>query len=134
MDVKLQQALFDRYPEIFSERIQSMTETAMCWGIDTGDGWYDLIDVLCATLQDETRQSGSPQVVATQVKEKHGGLRFYVRAADDRQYTAIEFAEAMSLRICETCGAPGKVDHDGWSMTRCLRHARHGQETIDTAA
>lgn len=133
MDSKLQQALFDRYPEIFAERGESMTSTAMCWGIDTGDGWYDLIDVLCAMLQDDTRQGGAPQVVATQVKEKYGGLRFYVRVADERQYAAIEFAEAMSLRLCEICGAPGKVNHAGWSMTRCDAHVRDRPGSVGSA-
>lgn len=27
-----------------------MHETAMCWGFDVGDGWYNIIDVLCASL------------------------------------------------------------------------------------
>jgi len=46
-----------------------------------------------------------PQVVALQVKEKLGGLRFYIVGGDDYIDTLIRFAENISYKICETCGA-----------------------------
>ena len=49
----------------------------MCWGFSCGDGWYLLIDRLCSSLQWDTDTNKYPQVVATQVKEKYGTLRFY---------------------------------------------------------
>jgi len=48
----------------------------MCWGLDIGDGWYDLIDKLCQKLTLIKKTTGI-QVKATQVKEKFGTLRFY---------------------------------------------------------
>ena len=55
-----------------------------------------------------------------QVKEKYGGLRFYVNGADDRYYGMIDFAESMSMRICEICGTWGTlVDTKGWLKTLC---------------
>ena len=65
-----------------------------------------------------------PTVV--QVKEKFGTLRFYVIGATDAQYNYISFAEAMSGRICETCGKPGKRLGRGWIYTSCEEHARDG--------
>jgi hypothetical protein len=103
MNTKLQEKLFDKYPKIFGDRSKPKTETCMCWGLEVGDGWYSLIDVLCEALtytystsvkvdeEDGKRlgiepYSGSyyfmvepPQVIATQVKEKYGTLRFYYR-------------------------------------------------------
>jgi hypothetical protein len=61
--------------------------------------------------------------VAVQVKEKFGGLRFYVQAATDTHYKYITFAESMSYRTCEECGAPGKTYTDGWHTTLCDIHA-----------
>ena len=61
--------------------------------------------------------------VAVQVKEKFGGLRFYVQAATDKHYQYISFAESMSYRTCEECGAPGKTYTDGWHTTLCDIHA-----------
>ena len=61
--------------------------------------------------------------VAVQVKEKFGGLRFYVQAATDKHYNYINFAESMSYRTCEECGAAGKTYTDGWHRTLCDIHA-----------
>ena len=60
------------------------------------------------------------QVVATQVKEKHGGLRFHGRGGSDAQYAAISFAESLSYHICESCGSMKDVGRtEGWIYTRC---------------
>jgi len=61
--------------------------------------------------------------VAVQVKEKFGGLRFYVQAATDKHYHYISFAESMSYVTCEQCGSPGKRYTDGWHTTLCDIHA-----------
>jgi hypothetical protein len=61
--------------------------------------------------------------IAVQVKEKFGGLRFYVQAATDKHYNYINFAESMSYRTCEVCGNPGKRYTDGWHQTLCDTHA-----------
>jgi hypothetical protein len=63
-----------------------------------------------------------------QVKEKYGGLRFYVDTATEQQRHYIEFAEALSLRTCEICGRPGKPNKTGWIKTRCSTH-RHDPQT-----
>jgi len=98
------------YPKIFVCRNDPVTQSTMGWGFSCGDGWFPLIDVLCARLQHETDQLGGPQVVASQVKEKYGGLRFYVQGASAAQHAMIDMAEALSERLCEICGAPGQVE------------------------
>ena len=124
MDASLQEQLYARYPLIFQERSLPMTETSMCWGVAAGDGWYHLIDALCAQLQRETDQDGAPQVVATQVKEKLGSLRFHARERSDRQAAIIDFARELSQRICDVCGGPGLVvPLKGVLAARCSAHA-----------
>lgn len=77
-------------------------------------------------------EKASQVPVASQVKEKFGGLRFYVNSATDNQYALISFAESMSYRTCETCGAPGKTYTDGWHTTLCDIHAEMaGLEDLD---
>jgi len=122
MKQELQEQLFNRYPKIFAQRALPMTETAMIWGIECGDGWHTLIDTLCSLLQLSADANGAPQVEATQVKEKFGGLRFYASSADDKQWGMIDMAEAMSEHICEVCGEPGKKIATGWLATRCDAH------------
>ena len=160
----LDSALVAKYPLIFRDRNGNMKDTAMCWGLECGDGWYNIIDVLCGLLTSDYSQAqsrydfikdrvgekmygitngygdaitqgeidlrkqimeeeASKVPVAVQVKEKFGGLRFYVQAATDKHYQYISFAESMSYRTCEECGAPGKTYTDGWHRTLCDIHA-----------
>ena len=161
MKRELDEALCAKYPLIFKDRNADMRTTAMCWGLDCGDGWYNIIDTLCGLLTsdyrnaksqyeyikdlvDQPRWEGSKDIitqekiddakvrmdeeavkvpVAVQVKEKFGGLRFYVQAATDKHYQYITFAESMSYRTCESCGAPGKTYTNGWHTTLCDIHA-----------
>lgn len=74
-------------------------------GIECDDGWFDLIDGLCECLQESTDFAGEPQIVAEQVKEKLGRLRFRTWRASCRQRGIIAFAESFSQRLCEVCGA-----------------------------
>ena len=50
---ELDEALCAKYPLIFRDRHAPMQVTAMCWGIGVGDGWYNIIDVLCGHLYNE---------------------------------------------------------------------------------
>lgn len=111
--------LVSRYPKIFRDRRGDPRDTAMCWGFEHGDGWFDLIDHLCRNLQWDTDRNKHPQVVATQVKEKYGSLRFYVESADERQNGMIDLIESMSMHICEVCGQRGQLRGHGWLQTLC---------------
>jgi hypothetical protein len=59
--------------------------------------------------------------IAVQVKEKLGTLRFYVTHSTDEQNAIISFAESLSGRICEVCGAmrDTKTYREGWHRTLC---------------
>lgn len=51
MSPELEKKLFDKYPKIFAQHKLPMSQTAMCWGIETSDGWYNIIDKLCGLIQ-----------------------------------------------------------------------------------
>jgi hypothetical protein len=169
MKPELQEKLFSKYPKIFGDRTKPMTETCMCWGLDVGDGWYNLIDTLCEALtytyttaievdEEDGKRLGikpysdsyyftvePPQVIATQVKEKYGTLRFYYRSefdenniflsetkkypdlekVNDRFYNFIDgvvhFAEIASGRTCEITGQSGELHASGGSMDGWLK-------------
>ena len=169
MNTKLQEKLFNKYPKIFGDRTKPMTETCMCWGLEVGDGWYSLIDVLCEALtytystsvkvdeEDGKRlgiepYSGSyyfmvepPQVIATQVKEKYGTLRFYYREEYSKEIMSlvetgkypdlqniinrysnyidgiVHFAEIASGRTCEETGTDGEIHSSGGSRAGWLK-------------
>jgi hypothetical protein len=122
MKKELQEKLVEKYPKIFSEVGETPQKSCMAWGICIGDGWYMLVDNLCNFLQStiDLNKDTYPQVVAAQVKEKFGGLRFYVNSANDEQYGAISFAEHLSYSICENCGSTEDITQtEGWVVTLC---------------
>jgi hypothetical protein len=88
------------------------------WWVDTGPGWWPLIVQLDADIA-----KLYPDYQILQVKEKFGGLRYYIGGVPADVYGAvhelIDRAEAKSFTICERCGAPGKVRSGGWILTLC---------------
>lgn len=132
--------LCEKYPKIFGDRYASPGESSMCWGFQCGDGWHDLIDCLCSCIQhhvdwklkgqeqqvaagrlppEDSLSEEQLQVVADQVKEKFGGLRFYYTGGDDEIRGMVRLAESLSFKTCEDCGAPGE-----------LRKTRHWWRTL----
>jgi hypothetical protein len=79
---------------------------------------------LVAQFEQET---GS-QFEVLQVKEKFGGLRFYVNCRNDAAIRQrIGTAAQESFRTCEICGQPGELREDSWIKTLCGKHAsEHG--------
>ena len=123
MRKELDEALCEKYPEIFKDRHGDMTATAMCWGFECDDGWYHIIETLCGCMQGYTSANSKAQVVAAQVKEKFGTLRFYADGGNDMTDGMIWMAEALSACTCEVCGKPGKLRGGGWVKTLCDEHA-----------
>ena len=87
-----------------------------------GEGWRAVLTDLCGVIEpileampaDETRPS------AMQVKEKFGGLRFYMYGSVPEIDAAIEAAEARAIQTCEVCGAAGVLESEhGWITTKC---------------
>ena len=100
MNQELQEKLFQKYPKIFRQRNLDKTKTAMCYGIQCPDHWYDLIDILCSQIEKYTERK---EIVceAMQVKEKFGGLRFYAAETDDYIDGLIAMSESLSYKIKE---------------------------------
>ena len=77
--------LLNKYPKIFKEyhdkEQYNSQNSCMVWGLEVPESWLPIIDALCDCLQNYTYIGSGfnkyPQVVATQVKEKFGELRFY---------------------------------------------------------
>ena len=105
MNKTLDDQICNKYPTMFRDRNKPVNETAMCWGFQCGEGWFDIIDSLCEALthtyttsievdEEDGKRLGiepsvydgktnyyckiiQPQVVVDTVKEKFGTLRFY---------------------------------------------------------
>ena len=100
----------------------------MCWGFCCGDGWFNIIDALCAEISTQVHGGKMPPVVVSQVKEKSGYLRFHIRGSyyhggNARTHRLIERAQLQALRTCEECGQPGKLLEFGVPCVRCYECA-----------
>ncbi len=87
---------------------------------ECGPGWHNLIYNLAKDLTDHLKEcSHCKEIVATQVKEKYGGLRFYIEKGCDLVYLLIHEAEDQSTIICESCGDEGESCPGPWMKVRC---------------
>ena len=124
MNKELTEKLFENYPKLFKQKDLSYKQSCMAFGFNCDDGWYMLIDKLCESIQFHIDKNSHPQVEVVQVKEKFGGLRFYTNNADEYLTGYIDFAESLSMEICEVCGSTKGVGQTvGWIKTICTKCA-----------
>jgi hypothetical protein len=128
MKKELELKLVEKYPTILQDYGGDMQKTCMHWGMECGDGWYNLLDNLLEKLDYISNHSGV-QVIADQIKEKFGTLRFYYSTiiktdlniepiVDEIISDIIMCAERQSARICENTGKSGTLcSRMGWLRT-----------------
>ena len=82
---------------------------------EVSPGWNLIIKNL---IQDLIELGWNKEV--SQVKEKFGGLRFYINAATSEVHKRVHKAEIESMSTCEVTGKLGKLRTDiGWYRTLC---------------
>jgi hypothetical protein len=139
MNTVLEKYFIDTYPKIFGDMYK--TNTCMAFGIECKDGWFFLLDTLCRSIQtyidarviliekgyaehDESKLI--PQVVARQIKEKFGALRFYYDGGDSTVENMVDITEQMSYYTCEECGRHDQTvgrTFKGWIRPLCAKCA-----------
>lgn len=159
MQKQLQEELSDAFP--FLRRGLSVERQKALWGfvrdlygafgLDVGDGWYQLIRDMCAEITAAYEMEGAPvDLVVDQVKEKFGMLCFYYH--HEAQNIAVSGSDSLSdssgprfrsslpelhqkvaqivgkyeeksAHACEVCGEEGRLREDlGWMLTLCDDH------------
>lgn len=116
----MKQDLFDslksNFPQLYSQ----------LHSIDCDDGWYSLIYGLSNTIEfhlEYLPPDLKGKIFAVQVKEKFGGLRFYLNHGTPYIDGAVQMAEAMSYCTCETCGNKGSQRNvKGYVFVACDIH------------
>jgi len=130
-------ALTTKFPKLFTGFQRPNGQGFYPFWFECGDGWYTLIEELAKDIQNhvdhqnetytykvergEAKEEDRPdyQVRAVQVKQKFGGLRFYINGGNEYIDGMITFAESMSYKTCEHCGNPGRTCGGGWIYTFC---------------
>ena len=125
MKEELDKKLVKAFPLLYGDRNAPMQSTAMCWGFACSDGWFDIIWDLSSKLEPliqkfiDDNQDTELYPKASQVKEKYGGLRFYMSCGTDEIFGLISEAETLSYKTCEECGKPGEERGGSWIYTHC---------------
>lgn len=134
MRKELEQRLVEHWPRWFNTQ-GDIRHTAMPRGFTHDDGWFDILWRLCEDLEPliaKFEQESGSQFEVLQVKEKFGGLRFYVNCRQNEAISQrIGIAADESFHTCEICGQPGKLREDGLIKTLCDEHNASGQEVDD---
>lgn len=123
-----QEKIFSSCPTIFRHRFDGPDKNLRWLGFRCGDGWFELIlelsinlETIVKTQQIEHGLSGKYLPWVVQIKEKFGGLNYYMSAQNDEMRDLIHAAGQRSEKTCETCGKPGKTRNlDGWCYTECV--------------
>ena len=78
-------------------------------------GWSHLV---CRLIRDLEKLGWDGEL--HQIKEKFGGLRFYIGGGTDEIHSRIADAENESYKTCEMCGESGGCKEiGGWTTTLC---------------
>ena len=137
MDIELQTQLFVNYPRFFRHpghglltELRGIADDRSPFdqfGIQCGNGWFAIINrlsSLCEAYIDILIREGQPEAVwprVGQIKEKFGGLRFYVDGAlpVTIRDEICKAEEKVSYKTCECCGHPGTLRTGNWLHTYC---------------
>ena len=122
---------YDKFVASLNEKYPEMYKDVYC-GISVGEGWFKIVDALSNTIYKHCewaikngKMDAFPNVA--QIKEKFGGLRFYMDGGDDFCDGAIWMAENWAAETCEVCGVPGARRSGGWIRTLCDHHEEERQ-------
>jgi hypothetical protein len=135
MRKELAEKIYQRCPIIYRGVNDGPKKNLMCFGFECRSGWFEMILMLSEAVEKLAREKQRQGVdeeelpIVIQVKEKFGGLRFYVQNASEEIYDLISKAEQSSYGICEICGAAGGLMKAGpVVMTRCQKHLNSFQD------
>src|ERR1700682_3654848 len=116
MSPDLERKIVARWPDWFD--IQGdMRRTLMPLGFQCCDGWFELVLRLCERLEPLVSKLTAilplgERFEVLQVKQKLGGLRFYVSHRSDAIDAEIDNARLESLHTCERCGRRGTIRNE----------------------
>lgn len=108
-------------PRDWSKAVQAAYPEIWRYWPSVPGGWIDVVMALSEHLRE-----AAPGAMVEDSKEKYGGLRTHVTGDEGMPEVAWELSdlyEALSTRVCQDCGEPGKLRTDrGWDATLCDKH------------
>lgn len=104
MNAALTEQMYCAFPYLYRGRMKPPDESAMCYGFECGDGWYQVLYDLSQELTDYTLLHPFLDLEVMQVKSKFGTLRFHLNYSDSFTKELISRARERADLICEITG------------------------------
>ena len=108
MNGALQDSLYSRYPKIFAQKDLDMTQTAMCWGISCGDGWFNIVDNLCLEIQNyidepiENLERYERYLQASIEADEQGDIKYWTKQIENMK--SISRPQVQAIQVKEKYG------------------------------
>lgn len=122
----LEQKLKKAFPNVYRCMDDPKCRWSIRMGLSCGDGWYEIIYDASMELEEiiqRMAEKDRKKYWACQIKEKFGGLRFYLNEATDEMWKITRKVEALSEYVCEECGDRGNTVKrqtiGNWLQTLC---------------
>lgn len=144
-DSKYEKARQKAYAPLIERVPKEHLDQIFIFTLSCGLGWkkivFGLVNELDAIWDGFEGRKGKDNWGILQVKEKFGGLRFYVGYVDDdsedakarreQSSDAIRAAEEVAWKTCERCGKPGHTTGKGYIATVCSECEKRWQQRTD---
>ena len=125
MNAENTRRLIEQFPSLYGGSNLPPSEKLLSFGFSCGDGWFELLYTLSQQIDSYNLEHPEAAVVAVQVKQKMGTLRFYVDPFVPEVEDLIEQAVTRSALTCELTGQPGvRCQRRGYLQTLCLEKAQ----------
>lgn len=125
-------ALVFDYPRVYIGARRKY-EMASFQGISCGDGWESIVRWLSAGIERLIEQEPEEErefYRCIEVRERFGGLEFYMNDATPEMAKLVRVAVAESFCHCEFCGNPGNLRQDGRRGAKTLCDACRGKVVV----
>jgi hypothetical protein len=131
MTEELEMKLVREFPYFFRDYRGDMRTTCMAWGMEHGNGWFDVfyklnVDIAAHLEFLKLTYQEVPEFYWSQVKEKYGTACWYYQGGDQIISDLVSNAEDKTHKICEQCGKAGQLRGNGWYYTACEDHITRG--------
>lgn len=116
--------LYTKYPTLLRRNLSKWTFDM--YGFEVDGGWADILDELLEFIKTTLMKNNVDlsNFKVEQIKEKFSGLRFYYSLEAPKEVVKLisdktSEIEDKSFSTCEICGEKGKLQNNGWIVTRC---------------
>ena len=97
MKKEIELKLVEKYPILYKDYGGDPRKTCMTWGFACGNGWHKIIEDLSFEITKIAKKHNNIEIVADQIKEKFGELRFYYHI-DKKRVSIISYL-AWKIKI-----------------------------------